>query len=206
MRTMKFSELIILFLGIPLILLIARINVQILITVILSCLAVCLYLKFNKIKIINYHSKNPQNLKYILFRILFVSFLILSFSFLYDQENFLSFPKENFNIYILVMILYPFLSALPQEVLYRRFFFERYEKTFPGKTKFIILNSIFFSLGHIIYLNPIVIGFTFIGSLIFAWNYYEHRSTFWVTLEHAIYGNVVFTSGLGIYFYHGTIQ
>ena len=31
MRTMKFSELIILFLGIPLILLIARINVQILI-------------------------------------------------------------------------------------------------------------------------------------------------------------------------------
>ena len=111
MRAMKFSELIILFLGIPLILLIARINVQILITVILSCLAVCLYLKFNKIKIINYHSKNPQNLKYILFRILFVSFLILSFSFLYDQENFLSFPKENFNIYILVMILYPFLSA-----------------------------------------------------------------------------------------------
>ena len=206
MRAMKFSELIILFLGIPLILLIARINVQILITVILSCLAVCLYLKFNKIKIINYYSKNPQNLKYILYRIVFVSFLILSFSFLYDQENFLSFPKENFNIYILVMILYPFLSALPQEVLYRRFFFERYEKTFPGKTKFIILNSIFFSLGHIIYLNPIVIGFTFIGGLIFAWNYYEHRSTFWVTLEHAIYGNVVFTSGLGIYFYHGTIQ
>ena len=206
MRAMKFSELIILFLGIPLILLIARINVQILITVILSCLAVCLYLKFNKIKIINYYSKNPQNLKYILYRIVFVSFLILSFSFLYDQENFLSFPKENFNIYILVMILYPFLSALPQEVLYRRFFFERYEKTFPGKTKFIILNSIFFSLAHIIYLNPIVIGFTFIGGLIFAWNYYEHRSTFWVTLEHAIYGNVVFTSGLGIYFYHGTIQ
>ena len=125
MRAMKFSELIILFLGIPLVLLIARINVQILITVILSCLAVCLYLKFNKIKIINYHSKNPQNLKYILYRIVFVSFLILSFSFLYDQENFLSFSKENFNIYILVMILYPFLSALPQEVLYRRFFFER---------------------------------------------------------------------------------
>ena len=206
MRAMKFSELIILFLGVPLILLIARMNAQILVTVILSCLAVCLYLKFNKIKIINYHSKNPQKLKFIFYRIIFVSFLIINFAFLYDQENFLSFPKENFNIYILVMILYPFLSALPQEILYRRFFFERYEKTFPGKTKFITLNAIFFSLGHIIYLDLIVMGFTFIGGLIFAWNYYEHRSTFWVTLEHAIYGNIVFTSGLGIYFYHGTIQ
>ncbi len=52
-------------------------------------------------------------------------------------------------------------------------------------------------------LNPIVINFYFYwgfidGNLIF----YNINSLIKVSMEHGLYGDIVFTSGLGAYFYH----
>jgi len=44
---------------------------------------------------------------------------------------------------------------------------------------------------------------TSIGGLIFGWRYMKSRSLAAVSFEHALYGQLVFTIGLGRYFYHG---
>ncbi len=44
---------------------------------------------------------------------------------------------------------------------------------------------------------------TIVGGWIFASRYRRTRSLFTVSVEHALYGMLVFTVGLGQYFYHG---
>ena len=116
--------------------------------------------------------------------------------------KFLNLPRSHFFLWLLIMILYPVLSAFPQEIVYRSFFFKRYGNLFKNKKVLIFVNAFLFSFAHIIYLNPIVILFTFIGGLIMAESYSKHNSLIKVSIEHGLYGDIVFTSGLGAYFYH----
>jgi membrane protease YdiL (CAAX protease family) len=44
---------------------------------------------------------------------------------------------------------------------------------------------------------------SFFGGLIFAWRYLRTNSFWAVALEHALYGNLIFTIGLGVYFFTG---
>jgi len=102
-----------------------------------------------------------------------------------------------------VMILYPVLSVYPQGIIYRAFFFERYRGVFPGTAMTIVVSAAAFSFAHIIFRNPIAVGFTFVGGLLFAWRYAETGSLFTSSFEHALYGCWMFTIGLGQYFYKG---
>jgi membrane protease YdiL (CAAX protease family) len=102
-----------------------------------------------------------------------------------------------------VMLLYPVLSVYPQGIIYRAFFFHRYRGLFPGVLPMILASAAVFAFVHIIFRNPIAVTFTFIGGLLFAWRYQETRSLFTSSLEHALYGCLMFTIGLGEYFYKG---
>jgi CAAX protease family protein len=44
---------------------------------------------------------------------------------------------------------------------------------------------------------------SFIGGLIFAYRFARTRSFFAVWLEHALYGDLIFTIGLGRFFFTG---
>ena len=119
-------------------------------------------------------------------------------------------PRSLFNFvrrapafWALVMVLYPVLSVYPQGIIYRAFFFERYRGLFPGPAVLIAASAIAFSFAHIIFRNPIAIGFTLIGGSLFAWRYAETGSLFTSSFEHALYGCWMFTIGLGGYFYKG---
>jgi len=103
----------------------------------------------------------------------------------------------------LVMLLYPVLSVYPQGIIYRAFFFERYRGLFPGPAMLIAVSAAAFSFAHIIFRNPIAVGLTLIGGLLFAWRYAETGSLFTSSFEHALYGCWMFTIGLGQYFYKG---
>jgi len=103
----------------------------------------------------------------------------------------------------LVMVLYPVLSVYPQGIIYRAFFFERYRGLFPGPAMLIAVSAVAFSFAHIIFRNPIAVGFTLIGGVLFAWRYAETGSLFTSSFEHALYGSWMFTIGLGEYFYKG---
>lgn len=114
----------------------------------------------------------------------------------------LNFPRENPVFWGLVMVLYPILSVYPQGIIYRAFLFERYRGLFGPDWVLILASAAAFAYVHIIFRNPIAIGLTFVGGLIFATRYLQSESLFVSSLEHALYGCLMFTVGLGRSFYH----
>lgn len=119
-------------------------------------------------------------------------------------ESFLRFPRYAYDTWVIVMILYPLVSVTTQEVMYRVFFFHRYRVLFAGDPQAgIVLNAVLFSFSHIIFQNVTTLIISFLGGLLFAWRYQSSRSYWALVLEHALYGNLIFTVGLGRYFYTG---
>jgi membrane protease YdiL (CAAX protease family) len=100
-----------------------------------------------------------------------------------------------------MVLLYPFLSAFPQELIFREFFFYRYRNLFRKPQILIAVNIIVFAFAHVYFMNWIVIVFTLVGGALFALTYHQTRSLLVVTLEHSIYGLVILSSGLWEYFY-----
>lgn len=118
-----------------------------------------------------------------------------------QRSDLFAFPRHNPVTWAVVMILYPFLSAVPQELMYREFFFYRYKPLFRNEILRIAASAAAFSFLHIIYDNYWAPALSLAGGILFAWNYHKNRSLYWVSLEHALYGGIVFTIGLGRYFY-----
>jgi membrane protease YdiL (CAAX protease family) len=100
-------------------------------------------------------------------------------------------------LWVIILFVYTFLSVWPQEIIYRTFFYERYEGLIKNKWLFIFINAILFSLAHLFLLSFLVQVLTFIGGLLFAYTYQKTKSTILVSIEHAIYGNWLFTVGMG---------
>lgn len=113
--------------------------------------------------------------------------------------------KQKPFLWLLIIFLYPVLSVYPQELIYRTYFFHRFSHIFPQKWILISLNAFLFGYMHIIFHNWIAVFLTFIGGFLFAATYNRSKSTFLVSLEHALFGCLIFTVGLGKYFYIGTI-
>lgn len=119
-------------------------------------------------------------------------------------SKFLYFPQAAYKLWLIVMVAYPLISVTAQEILYRVFFFHRYRPLFDGDHQAaIVLNAVFFAFGHIIFLSLPSVIISFFGGLLFAWRYDRTRSYWAVVLEHSIYGNLIFTVGLGHHFYTG---
>ncbi len=106
---------------------------------------------------------------------------------------------------LLIVLLYPVLSALPQELVFRVLFFRRYGALLPAQTPAILLNAALFSLAHLMYWSWIVTAMTFCGGLFFAWAYAVRRNFALALLLHCIAGWIIFTIGLGIHFYSGNV-
>ncbi len=128
--------------------------------------------------------------------------LILAVRYFAPQLLF-NFVRERPAFWALVMVLYPILSVYPQGVVYRAFLFQRYQSLFPNTYVLVLVSALAFSFVHIIFRNEIAVGFTLIGGLFFAWHYAESNSLFASAAEHALYGCLMFTIGLGDYFYKG---
>ena len=65
----------------------------------------------------------------------------------------------------------------------------------------ILSSALSFGFLHIMYDNAIAVGFTLLGGLVFSISYTKSRRLLVPTLEHSLYGLVIFTSGLGRFFY-----
>lgn len=139
--------------------------------------------------------------KGIAFRLPVVVIVLTALVLLFNPNQWLAFPAERPLLWLVVMVLYPVLSALPQEFIFRTYFFHRYERCIHYKYGTIILSALAFSFLHIVYDNWWAIALSFVAGLLFGITYSRTRSLFWVTVEHALYGCLVFTLGLGHYFY-----
>jgi len=126
--------------------------------------------------------------------------------YVFYPEKLFILPIENPVIWLLIIFVYPPLSVIPQEFLYRSFFFARYSALFPGKHAMVIASTLFFVFMHIVFSNVIVILATLIGGYFFADTYSRTRSLRIVCFEHSLYGYVIFTFGLGEFFVFGVAK
>lgn len=118
-------------------------------------------------------------------------------------EWLLAFPRENPRFWLLVCVAYPLLSVLPQGVLYRALWEKRYAATL-SRTASLVIGAAFFSWAHIVFHNAWACAFTFVGGLFFLSSYRRTGSLMFSAIEHALYGDFLFTIGWGAFFYEGT--
>jgi membrane protease YdiL (CAAX protease family) len=115
-----------------------------------------------------------------------------------------SFVKHSPGFWALVMLLYPLLSAYPQELLYRAFFFHRYQPLFGSGSTMLVASACAFGFVHIIFGNWLSVALCMIGGFLFSLTYQHSGSLLLTCIDHAIFGNFLFTIGLGQFFYHGS--
>jgi membrane protease YdiL (CAAX protease family) len=120
---------------------------------------------------------------------------------IFMPENLFIIPRTNPLLFTLIFIFYPIWSAYPQELIYRAYFYHRFSSVFKNERLLIIINALLFSFSHMIFNNWIAIVLTFFGSLLFSYIYKKSNSLMVTFMEHALYGNIIFTVGLGKYFY-----
>lgn len=125
--------------------------------------------------------------------------------YLLRPELFLSFPKERPVIWAMVMFLYPIISVYPQNIIYRAFVFHRYRGLVGDPRFLVVLSAVSFCWGHILFQNALALVLTLAGGVIFAATYYRSRSLLAASFEHAIYGCLVFTVGLGKSLYYAAV-
>ena len=143
----------------------------------------------------------PKPPKGFLWRILGIAGVIALCGWIVRGPDALAFPQQRTLFWGVVMLLYPLVSAFPQEFLYRHFYWQRYRHLFGSPWIFWVVNSVLFALLHLMYDHWIPVVGTFLVNAAFAWTYERCRALRWVALEHAIYGQIVFTFGLGTFFF-----
>lgn len=122
----------------------------------------------------------------------------------FAPELLFSFIKRSPGLWALVMFLYPLISVFSQEMLYRAFFFHRYQSLFGDGWTMIFASALAFGFVHIIFGNWLSVLLCVFGGLLFAFTYHSSGSLLLACMEHAIFGNFIFTIGLGKFFYHGS--
>jgi len=135
----------------------------------------------------------------IIFSVIFF-FLGFFYVLFFDENLLFIFPKTNFKLWLIVIFIYPFLSVIPQELVYRVFFFQRY---FPNINRFyfpMFLNLVVFAYGHLVFSNMHAIIITAIVSPIFTYAYLK-KSFLTCVILHTLGGQIIFTLGLGKYFF-----
>lgn len=193
------SELIVLFVVLPLLYVLNWIPFHKIIPLIAMFLY-CAVVLVTRQRIYLDRFKIRANWRAILIRYLVITiamFLLLKlFSFIPLLADFNTNPKLFYMI-----LMYPLLSAFPQELIFREFFYYRYQPIFGNSTGILVINTILFSFAHIYFANWIVLAFTLLGGLLFSLTYLKTKSLLVVTIEHTLYGLTILCSGLATFFY-----
>ena len=116
------------------------------------------------------------------------------------------FPKSNPKLWVAVLVLYPLLSVYPQELIFRAFFFHRYRVLFGSDRALCLASAAVFGLAHLFFANWLAPTLTTLGGWLFARTYARGGSTVQASLEHGLWGDFLFTLGLGFYFWGGSIR
>jgi len=122
-----------------------------------------------------------------------------------DPDHLFGMVRNDLNTWLIIIIAYPLLSVYPQEVIYRGFVFHRYEALFPKQRFMIHVNALSFGYLHIIFGNYPAIFLTYGAGYLFARTYAETKSLLAVSVEHALYGILIFTIGFDQYFLNSVV-
>lgn len=120
-------------------------------------------------------------------------------------DLFLGFPRDRTILWLFVLVFYPLFSVYPQELIFRTFFFHRYQPVFRSDAALVVASATAFGLAHLFFGNAYAPVLSTIGGLLFAATYARSRSTLQSVIEHSLWGDFLFTVGLGWYFYSGSV-
>lgn len=112
-------------------------------------------------------------------------------------------PKHATEMWLAILLLYPLVSVVPQELVYRVLFFERYGAIFANRAVAVAVNGAVFGLAHLFFWNWVAVAMTVCGGVVFALAYLGRGGFLWASALHAVAGQIIFTTGLGTFFYHG---
>jgi hypothetical protein len=170
----------------------------------------------------------------VLLLVVFFAVAAVGYVALLDPGSLFEFPRERPGLWAAIMVGYPLASVYPQEIIFRTFLFHRYGGLFERRGDrvtgaeqavvgtplasperltsgtgaswmLIAASTAAFGYAHLMFQSYLAVGLTVLGGLVFARTYARSRSTCTVALEHALYGWVLFTVGLGRYFYLGAV-
>jgi len=204
-------ELVIVFIIFPIILSIFRSRLKTLIIPILilfSIVCVIIFIKDPKIslKLVMERSNIRNNIGNVFLRFLLGSIILIVGIYIFDKNNLFILPRKNINLWLQIIIFYPFVSVYPQEIIFRAFIYHRYKCFFNNSTHFIIISSLLFGLVHIVYGNWLAPILSFLGGILFAQTYLKSHSSILCSIEHGLWGILVFTIGIGQYFISDAIK
>ena len=199
--TLLISEIIILFLIIPLVL-ILDISIYFKLALPLVGLIYCSRITLKE-KLISlndlYEIYSVKEWKPILIKTALLIIVSTLFMYLFNEEKLFLIVLKKPVLWITICVFYSAFSVFPQELLYRSFFFKRYASLFKNPTVLITINAIIFSLAHSLFQNIYISVLTLIGGFVFAITYHKSKSLLLTSIEHAIYGSWLFTLGIGEY-------
>jgi len=206
-RTLALAiEFVLIFIGIPLIFYFEWVNLPKIPTLVfLTTFCIVALLKderFDRSTLWNYRSARAAIPKTVI-RFLLVAIALTAFTYSFFPDLLFFFPKTRPLIWVIVMVFYPLLSALPQEIIYRVFLFHRYGALLKTRILSVLTSAAVFAMLHIMYDNGLAVVLSLLGGLLFSLTFQASKSLFLVSLEHALYGSYIFTVGLGHFFYEG---
>lgn len=162
-----------------------------------------IYVVYVLLKIENNEFKVRQHLNWKQFwmrvsiKLLCIALITATYIYFISPQNLFVVVKSKPVFWLVILVVYSIFSVYPQELIYRTFFFQRYESLFRNDALFIFVNAGLFSLAHIFFKNALVMLLTFMGGILFALTFKKTKSTLLVSIEHAIYGCWLFTVGMG---------
>jgi membrane protease YdiL (CAAX protease family) len=202
-------ELVILYIIFPLFVAFNPWKIPLMLILMTAGIGVWLLLKYDKsfdnTLFINW-KEGKKILKPMLIMFLLSSIIMVALIFIIDKDKAFYLIKFKWWLLVIISIFYPIFSVIPQSLIYRALFFHRYDKLFGNPYLKIILSAAFFSFGHILYKNWLVLLLAFVAGLIFSIHYYKSKSLAWNVVEHSLYGVVLFGSGLGYFFVSHFVQ
>jgi membrane protease YdiL (CAAX protease family) len=149
---------------------------------------------------------HPVSVQHMLLRFVAVGVFLTLFTWILFPDLFLRLPRERPGLWLMILCLYPLLSVAPQEFLFRTYFMQRYVPVFGDGRGMLWANAFFFGWAHLFFLNWVAPVLSLLGGLLITLTWQKTRSFKWVCIEHALYGQFVFTSGIGWWFYTGSAQ
>ncbi len=121
-------------------------------------------------------------------------------------ERLFDMPRQQTALWLLLLATYPLFSAYPQELIYRYLFRRRYRRLFRRRGGWIAASAAAFAWLHIVFGNWLAVVLTLIAGAFFAQTYLAGRSLRLAVVEHTLYGALVFSVGIGEFFYHERVS
>lgn len=204
-RALRATELVVIFFGLPTLFWLGILPLRVLTTLWTFAVIAAFLLAhdpaFDRVGLLRVRSLGAEARRVFLRFVVCASLLALTCWWL-DPPWFLGLIRERPGLWILIMILYPILSVFPQGIIYRIFFVHRYRELVPVGRPMVVASALAFAYSHIVFDNPVALGLTAIGGLLFAHTYATTRSGAMASIEHALYGCLVITLGMGHFLFY----